>query len=68
MERAIDGLRVGKSDLKEAGGAVWADQHCEVVEVEHSDRVAVGVKDVVVCDPVLPGAGQDHRGHRTKLP
>lgn len=64
----VDGLRVGNTDLEEAGCAVRADEHGEVFEVEHSNWVAVRVKHVVVFDPVLPGARQNHRVHEPKLP
>jgi hypothetical protein len=49
-------------------GAVAADEHGEVVECEHSDRVVVGVEDVIVCDPVLAGARHDDGIHDVNLP
>jgi hypothetical protein len=68
VDDEVDRLCVGDADLKEKGRLGWADEHGQVVEVEDSDRVSVGVKDVVVGDPVLPGAGQDYRIHEPKLP
>jgi hypothetical protein len=53
VNNELDPLGLGHTDLQQAGGGVGADEHGEVVEVEHSDRVAVGVEHVVVCDPVL---------------
>lgn len=50
-------------------GAVAADDHGEVVELEDSDRVSVGVQHVVVVvDPLLPGARQDDGLHYVKFP
>jgi len=53
MNNELDPLGLGHTDLKEPGGSVGTDEHGESVEVEHSDRVAVGVKHVVVGDLVL---------------
>ena len=49
-------VAVDHADLEEpsvSGGA--DDQRESVVEVEHADRVVVGVEHVVVCDLVLAG-------------
>lgn len=42
---------------------IRTDHHRQVVELEHSGRVAVGVEHVFIGDPVLPSACQDHRVH-----
>jgi len=44
----LDPLGLGYADLEESGGGVGADEHGEVVVVEHSNGVAVGVEHVVV--------------------
>ena len=46
---------------------VGADQHDEIVEIEGSGRIAVGMEHVVVTDPVFAGARQDHRVHGINL-
>lgn len=48
----VDRLRAGDADLHKTRRLVRADEHGEIVEVEHSDRVSLGVQDVVVDDPV----------------
>lgn len=48
-------------------GGVGTDEHGEVVEVEHSDRVSVGVQHVVVGDLVSAGGTHDHRIHDCQL-
>jgi len=45
-----------------------ADEHGEVVEDEHADRVVVGVDRVLVCDAVLACAGEDDWIHVVELP
>jgi hypothetical protein len=56
------------SDLEQAPRLVGADQHDEIVEIEDSDWVAVGVEHVIVIDPVVAGACQDHGIHAVNLP
>jgi len=47
---------------------VWlADEHDEVVELQDTGWVAVGVEDVVVVYAVFACAGQDHRFHGINL-
>ena len=68
MNDEVDALRVCDTDLEQSGRLVGSDKHGEVVEVENSNWVSVGVKHVVVEDPVPARAGQDDRVHYTKLP
>jgi len=37
VDHEINGLRVGDTDLQQTCGLVGANEHGEVVEVEHSD-------------------------------
>ena len=53
----------GQANLEGLAGPVAADEHGEVIEVENTKWMAVGVADVVVGDPVLAGAGQNHGIH-----
>ena len=48
MNDELDTFGVGDDDLEHSPGGVGADEHVEIIEVEHSDRVAVGVEHVVV--------------------
>lgn len=68
MNYELDALGDDEADLEQSTGVVGANQHREVVEVEDADRVAVGVKDLHVGDPVLACTGDDHGIHRIKLP
>lgn len=49
-------------------GGVGANEHGEVIEVEHSNWVSVGVQHVVIGDLVLAGGTHDHRIHTVNLP
>lgn len=53
--------------LEEPSGFVGSDQHDEVVQLEDSDGVAIGVEHVSITDPVFAGACQDHRIHAINL-
>jgi hypothetical protein len=44
-----------------------ANQHGQVIEPEYSDWVAIGVKHVVIVDPVLTGTVQNHRIHNINI-
>jgi hypothetical protein len=41
------------ADFKESRGVVGTDEHRQVINFEHSDGVAVGVKDVIIGQPML---------------
>jgi hypothetical protein len=43
----------GNADLDRLAGSVAANEHCEVVELEHSDRMVVGVEDASSLTPCL---------------
>lgn len=55
------------ADLEELTGPTRPDEHDEVVKFQDSDRVAVGVEDVVVVHAVLACGGDDHRIHGVNL-
>jgi len=63
----LDCVCRGDADLKQAAIDSSADEHAEIVEIEHSDWVAVGVKNVIVCDPVFACALQDNGIHEHQL-
>lgn len=68
MNDELDSVTDRDSDFEHPAAVISADQHGESVEVEDSDRVAVGVEHVGVGDPVLSSARQNHRIHPIKLP
>src|ERR1700690_2082954 len=62
---------VHDTDLVDDRGLVGADHHREsLVELEHSDRMRVGVSDVFIANTVLAGALGDDQldAHHHKLP
>lgn len=69
MDDELDALVGGdQADLEEPAAGVTADDHRQIVVLEHADGVAIGVDHVVVGDPVSAGTGQHDRIHRIKLP
>jgi hypothetical protein len=67
VHEELDTLGGRHPDLEQPAALVGADQHDQVVDGEHSNRVAVSVKHVVVADPVRACTAQDHRIHTIKL-
>jgi hypothetical protein len=67
VDDELDAVGDDESDLERSTGLVGPDQHREVVEVEHADRIAVGVKDLLIGDAVLASARDDHRDHDINL-
>ena len=63
MNDEVDAFGGGNTDLQQDCLAIRTDQHRQVVELEHTGRVAVGVEHVFISDPVLPSTCQDHRIH-----
>jgi hypothetical protein len=63
----LDAFGLGYAYLEELPGPVRADEHDEVIEIECSDRVPVGVGHVGVADPAFAGALQDHGIHHINL-
>lgn len=49
--------------LEHEASGVGADQHVQVVKIEHSDWMSVRVKHAVIGDPVLACTRQDHGIH-----
>jgi len=68
MNDELNAFSRGDANFEHAAGGVSADEHVEVVEIEHSDRVSVGVQHVVIGDPVLACTRHDHGIHEINLP
>jgi len=64
----LDAFRLGNADLEQPAGSIRTYQHRELIDVKHSDRIAVGVKHVVIRDPVPARTRKDHRVHVVNLP
>ena len=67
MNDELDTLSGCDTDFEHPPGTVGADEHVEIVEVEHSNRVSVGVEHVGICDPVSACARHDHGIHNINL-
>ena len=67
MNDEIDSFGVADADLGQLTGPTWSDEHDEIVEVQNSSGVSVGVENVVVLHSVAACAGDDHRVHRVNL-
>ena len=67
MDDEVDSVRATDADLEELARLAGADEHDEVVELQDSRGVAVGVEDVLVVHVVFACAGQDHRFHVVNL-
>ncbi len=68
MDDELDSLTDRDADLEHPAAVIGADQHGETIEVEDSDRVAVGVEHVGIGHPVLSSTRQNHGIHPIKLP
>jgi hypothetical protein len=53
VDDELDASCSGGAELKETAGDVRSDQHGELVELERSDRIAVGVEHVLAVTPSL---------------
>lgn len=68
MDDELNALTDRHSDFEHPAAVIGADQYVEPIELDDSNRVAVGVGHVGVGDPVLSSARQNHRIRRIKLP
>ena len=48
MNDEVDPVGAADADLEELAGATGSDEHHEVVKFQDSDRLSVGVENVVV--------------------
>jgi hypothetical protein len=53
VDDELDPFGGDHADFETSRGVVGADEHGQIIDFEHTDRVAVGVKDVVVGSPCL---------------
>ncbi|MBU6330682.1 MAG: hypothetical protein KGR18_12120 [Acidobacteria bacterium] len=67
MDDEFDALSSAQADLEKPSRPIGADQHDKVIESEGSDRMLMGVEDVLIGDAVLPCALEDDRVHMIKL-
>jgi hypothetical protein len=62
MDDELDAFCCSDADF-EHPSCVSSNQHHEIVQLEHSDRVSEGVEHVIVRDPVFAGTRHNHRIH-----
>lgn len=67
MDDELDSLTAAQADFQDPRRPVGADQHGQVVEPKHSDRVLIRMENVLIDDAVLSGAGENDRIHSVKL-
>ena len=67
MNDEVDSVCAGDTDFEQAAIRSGADEHGEIVEIEHSSRVSVSVEHVIVCDPVFACTVQDNGIHNHQL-
>ncbi len=58
MNDELDTLTDNDTDLEQRRVDSSADQHGEIIDLEHSDGIAVGMEHVVIGDPVFPCASR----------
>ena len=67
MDDELDSLTIAEADFQESRCSVGADQHGQVIEPQHPDRVLIRMENVLVDDAVLSCAVEDDRIHVVKL-
>ena len=67
MHDEVDALSRRYPDLQQAACLISADQHDQTVDLEHSNRVLIGMQHVIVADPVSACARQDRWVHGVNL-
>lgn len=67
MDDEFDAVSSCHSDFEKSSCFISTDEHDEVIMVEYSDGVAVGVQHLMVGNPVLSGAIQNYGVHPLKL-
>ena len=67
MDNELDPFTFGNSNLKNTTVLICADQHYYVAEIEHTDRVPIGMQHVLILDPMLAGTVQNHEIRTVKL-
>jgi len=63
VDDELDAFRGGYADFKHPSGFVSSDQHHQIFHLEHSHRISVCVKHVVIRGPVFAGTRHNHRIH-----
>lgn len=67
MDDEIDTVSGVQTDFQKSSSPVRTDQHREVVESKNSDRVLIGVENVVIGNAMLPRTVEDDRIHAINL-
>ena len=67
MDDEIDTLSSAQTDFDQTRRPVRADQHRQIIQSEHSDRVLISVKHVLISNTLFSGALEDDRIHDINL-
>ena len=67
MDNELNPFAFGDTDLQKTTVLICADQHHKITKVEHTDRIPIGVQNVLISDPVPAGTLQNHGVHMIKL-
>ena len=67
MDDELDTVTATQPNFQQSSSPVGTDQHRQVVEPKHSDRVLIRVENVLIGDAMLPGAIEDDRIHVINL-
>lgn len=67
MDDELDSLSGAQTDFDQTRRPVRADQHCQIVQSEHPDRVLKSVKHVLIGNTMFSGAVEDDRIHDINL-
>ncbi len=67
MNDELDSLTKAETNFQKSSSPVRTDQHREVIESKHSDRVLIFVENVLVGNAMLPSTVEDDRIHTVNL-
>ena len=67
MDDELDTFTAAQPNFQQPSSPVWTDQHHQVVEPKHSDRVCIRVENVLIGDAMLSGTVEDDRIHVINL-
>ncbi len=67
MDDEVDTFTSAQTDFDQSRSPARADQHRQIVEPEHPDRVLTSVKHVLISNAMALGAVEDDPIHVIKL-
>ena len=67
MNDELDAISSCHSDFQKSCSLVSANEHCEVILLEYSNGVAIGMQHLMVINPVFSGAVQNYGVHTPQV-